>query len=71
MDQQEKVANPARDQLNREMNFSLPPYVLEKLVEEFGLPVPSRASLLILCTQAETGAYSRDFSRFPYCYFSS
>ena len=27
--------------------------------------VPSRVSLLILHTQAESGAYSRDFSRFP------
>ena len=32
---------------------------------ETGLAVPSRVSLLILHTQAESGAYLRDSSRFP------
>ena len=32
---------------------------------ETGLAVPSRVSLLILHTQTEPGAYSRDSSRFP------
>ena len=32
---------------------------------ETGSAVPSRVSLLLLHTQAESGAYSRDFSRFP------
>ena len=32
---------------------------------EAGLAVPSRVSLLVLRTQAESGAYSRDSSRFP------
>ena len=32
---------------------------------ETGLAIPSRVSLLILPTQAESGAYSRDSSRFP------
>ena len=32
---------------------------------ETGSAVPSRVSLLILHPQAESGAYSRDFSRFP------
>ena len=32
---------------------------------ETGSAVPSRVSLLILHTQAESGAYSRDSSRFP------
>ena len=33
---------------------------------ETGSAVPSRVSLLILHTPAEYGAYSRDFSRFPW-----
>ena len=32
---------------------------------EMGPSIPSRASLVILHTQAESGAYSRDSSRFP------
>ena len=32
---------------------------------ETGSAVPSRVSLLIIHTQAESGAYSRDYSRFP------
>ena len=47
------------------MNISLSPYVPENLVSRDGLAVPSRVSLLILHTQAESGVYSRDSSRFP------
>ena len=50
------VANPARGQLNREtcLVFSLSPFAPENVVLETGLAVPSRASLLILHTQAES-----------------
>ena len=66
MDQPGMVANPARGQLNRE-NEHFPVAVR---AWEFGLarrvrPVPSRVSLLILHTQAESGADSRYSSRFP------
>ena len=50
MDQPGKVANADRDQMNGGIEYS---------------PVPARVSLLILHTQAESGAYSRDSSRFP------
>ena len=53
MHQPGKVANPARGQLNREND------------RETGSAVPSRVSLFILHTQAESGAYLRDFSRVP------
>ena len=42
------------------MNFSLFPFVPEIWFRERGSAVPSRVSLLILHTQAESGAYSRD-----------
>ena len=61
MDQPGKVANPARGQLNREMNIPLSPYVPENLVSRDGFSF----SLLILQTQAEYGAYLRDSSRIP------
>ena len=42
MDQPGKVANPARGQLNREMNIPLSPCVTENLVSRdgFSRPVP-------------------------------
>ena len=57
-----KVAsNFARDQLNRETDFSLTPFATDNLTsrDRFGCPVPSRpvpsrVSLLILYTQAES-----------------
>ena len=66
MDQPGKVASAARGQLNRENNYFPVPVRSSK----FGLArrvsaVPSRVSLLILHTQAESGADSRDSSRFP------
>ena len=65
MDQPGKVANPARGQLNREMNISLSPFAPENLVSRggFGRAVPRKPAYLH--TQAESGAYSRDSSRFP------
>ena len=48
------------------MNIPLYPYVPESWSRETCSAVPSRVSLLILRTQAESGAYSpRDSSRFP------
>ena len=66
MDQPGNVANPARGQLNREnLLFPCPRACLRIWSRETGSAVPSRASLLILHTQAESGAYLRDSSRVP------
>ena len=64
-DQPGKVANLARGQLNREINISLSPFAPENSVSRdgFGRTVPRRPAHLH--TQAESGAYSRDFSQFP------
>ena len=53
-DQPGKVANPARGQLNRKMNFSLFPFAPENLVsrDRFGSPVPRQPAHLN--TQAES-----------------
>ena len=66
MDQPGKVANPARGQLNRENYIPLSPYTLENLVSRdgFSRPVP-RQPANYPCTQAESGAYSRNSSRVP------
>ena len=60
-----KVANPARGQLKRENEYFPVPVLPENLVslDEFGRPVARQ--LAHLYTQAESGAYLRDFSRFP------
>ena len=65
MDQPGKVTNPARGELDRENEFSLSPFVPENLVSRdgFGSPVPRQPAHLH--TQAESGAYLRDSSRFP------
>ena len=65
MDQPSKVANPARGQLNREVNISLSPFAPKSLVSRdgFGSPVPRQP--VHLHTQAESGAYLRDASRVP------
>ena len=64
MDQPGKVANPARGQLNRENKYSpVPVRALRIWSRETGSAVPSRVSLFILHTQAESGAYLRDSSR--------
>ena len=47
------------------MNNSLSPFAPENLVSRDVFGSPSRVSLLIFHTQAESGAYSRDSSRFP------
>ena len=60
------VANPARGQLNRENeHFTVPVRACENLASRDGSAVPSRVSLFILHTQAESGAYLRDSSRVP------
>ena len=66
-----KVANPVHGQLNRE-KCPCPRSRLKIWFRETGLAVPSRVSLLILYTNAESGAYSRDSSqcmqRCPYIF---
>ena len=64
MDQPDKVANPARGQLNK-LIFPCPRMCLRIWSRETGLAVPSRVSLFILHTKAEFGAYLRDSSRVP------
>ena len=59
-----KFANPVHGQLNREKK----PCSRSRLriwFRETDLAVPSRVTLLILHTQAESDAYSRDCSRCP------
>ena len=59
-----KVANPVHGQLNREKN-PCPRSRPRIWFRETGLAVPSLASLLILYTNAESGAYSRYSSQVP------
>ena len=72
-DQPGKVVNPARGQLNREINITLSAFAPENLVSrnEFGSPVPRQPVHLL--TQAESGAYLGDSSRVsrrrPFIYF--
>ena len=70
--QPEGCQSCSHDQLARE-KFPCPRSRLELWFRETDLAVPSRVSLLILHTQAESGAYSRDCSRcprqHPYIYF--
>ena len=63
-DQPGKLANPVHGQLNRD-KFPSSRSRLRIWFRETGLAVPSRVSLLILHTQAESGAHSRDCSRCP------
>ena len=58
-----EVANPARGQLNRENKY-FPVYPRPRLRVWSREAVRSRVSLLILQSQAEYGAYSRNSSRF-------
>ena len=69
-DQPGKVANPARGQLNREnvffpVIFSLSPSAPENSVSRDGFSSPVPRQPAHLHTQAESGAYLRDISRFP------
>ena len=69
-DQPGKVANPARDQLNKQneyfnWNISLSPFTPENLVLRDGLGSPVPRQPAHLHTQAESGAYLRDSSRVP------
>ena len=63
-----EVANSARGQLNRENDFFLfcPRSRLRIWSRETRSAVRSRVSLLILQTQAESGAYSRNSSGFTW-----
>ena len=65
-DQQGKITNPARRQLNREIIFSLSPFAPENLVSQdgFGSPVP-RLSLLISILRLNLMASLRDSSQVP------
>ena len=63
MDQPGKVANPARGQVNREINITLSPCVPENLVSRDGFSRPVPRQPAHLHTQAESGAYLRDSSR--------
>ena len=54
-DQPDKVANPARGQLNREMNYSLSPFAPENLVLRDGFTSPVTRQPAHLHTQAESG----------------
>ena len=61
----DQPGNPARGQLNRVNNIPLSPCVSENLVlrDGFSRPVPRQPAHLR--TQAESGAYLRDYSRVP------
>ena len=63
MDQSSKVANPARGQLNREMkmNISLSAFAPENLVSRDGFGSLVQRQPAHLHTQAESGAYLRDW----------
>ena len=65
MDQPGKVVKPARGQLNRENDFSLPAFAPENFVSRdgFGSPVPRQPAHLH--TQAESDVYLRGCSRVP------
>ena len=64
-DQPGKAANPARGQLNTENEYFPVPVAPENLVSRdgFGSSVPRQPAHLH--TQAESGAYLRDYSRVP------
>ena len=66
MDQPGNVTYSARGQLNRKINISLVPCAPENLVSRdgFGSLVPRQ--LAHLHTEAESGAYLQDSSRFRY-----
>ena len=65
MDQPDKVANPARGQLNREKVFPCLRACLRILVSRDGFSRPVPRQPVHLHTQAESGAYLRDSSRVP------
>ena len=60
-----ELANPVHGQLNRK-KIPCSRSRLRIWFREPDLAVPSRVSLLILHTQTESGAYSRDCSRYPW-----
>ena len=77
MDQPGKVASPARGQADQEKGIFLccSRSRLRIWSRETGSAVPSRVSLLILRTQTESDAYSRDSSGFlwwrPFTYYTA
>ena len=64
-DRSGKVANPAGGQLNRENCLPVSRSRLSIWFRETDSAVPSRVSLLVLRSEADDCAYSRDSSRFP------
>ena len=65
-DQPGKVANLGSGQLNRKhIYFPCPRSRLRIWSRETNSAIPYRVSLLLVNTQADSGAYSRDSSRFP------
>ena len=62
MDQPGKVANPARGQLNREMDIPLSAFAPGNLISRGGFSRPVPRQPAHLHTQAESGAYLRDSS---------
>ena len=62
MDQLGKVANPARGQLNKEMNIPLSPCVAENLVSRDGFSRPVPRQPAHLHTQAEHTSHYCDSS---------
>ena len=66
MDRSGKVANPTRGQLSRKTNLSISLFAPENLVSRNGFNRTIRDSLFFFRAQAESGAYSRDWSRLPW-----
>ena len=65
-DQRGAVSDPARGQLNREMNFSLFPFAPDILASRDGFASRVPRQPAHLHTQAESGAYLRDSFRIPW-----
>ena len=61
-DQPSKIANPARDQLNKGKYSPLTPFAPENLVSRYGFGSSVPRQPAHLHTQAEYGAYLRDCS---------
>ena len=64
-DQPGKVANPARGQLNREVDTSLSHFAPENLISRDGIGSPVLRQRAHIFTPAGCAAYIRDSSRFP------
>ena len=64
-DQSGKVADPARGQLNREINISLSPFAPENLVSRDGFGSPISRQSAHLHTRAGSTVYLQNSSRVP------